>query len=169
VQLLHRAVPYPVLLFTTSDAGIAISMAHLRTSQNEARKTVLDGELLAVALPEPSRTPCGQDAAFRMNLALVQQPQSNLYALYQGWVDTIDALEMAHETGSFRLSLTREHAAARHAALHSYRQLKVHLTNLRALAEREKQIARQVALNHEIQAAQSQLQALQRTLTAEAA
>jgi hypothetical protein len=169
VQLLHRAVPYPVLLFTTSDAGIGISMAHLRTSQTEAGKTVLDGELLTVGLAQQSSPECGQDTAFRTSLALAQQPQSDLYALYQGWIDTIDALDIAHETGSFRASLTREHAATRHAALHSYRQLKVQISNLRTLAERERQIARQVALNHEIQAAQHQLQTLRSTLAGEAA
>ena len=106
VELLHRAVPYPVLLFTEADGDVGISLAHLRTAQNEADKTVLDGGLLNVALPSDADL-----QPFRTALALARQPQADLYALYQGWLDTLDALDIARETGAFQPSLTRAQAA----------------------------------------------------------
>lgn len=163
VELLHRAVPYPVLLFTSSDTGVGISLAHLRVSQNEADKTVLDGELLSVTLPgnEPDGVPLD---AFRTALALTRQPQADLYALYQGWLDTVDALDISRETGAFQPSLTREQAAERHQALQRCRQLKTKLTELRARAQKERQLAQQVALNLEIKQLLVGIEALQITL-----
>ncbi|SHM72687.1 DUF4391 domain-containing protein [Rhizobacter sp. OV335] len=163
-ELLHRAVPYPVLLLTSYDLGVSLSLAHIRESQNEADKTVLDGSVLSVLLPDE-----GHGADFYAAVALAKQPQADLFALYQGWLDTVSALDVAQETGRFLPSLTREQSAARHAALQDCRQLKAQIAQLRSQAEKETQIARQVAFNQKIHAAQSQLRALQRTLSEESA
>ncbi|VTU24984.1 hypothetical protein SRS16CHR_03568 [Variovorax sp. SRS16] len=163
VELLHRAVPYPTLLLTASDSGVSLSLAHLRASQNEADEMILDGDLMAVVVPAD-----GGGEAFLSALALARQPQSNLYALYQGWLDTVDALDIARETGRFQPSLTREHALARHAALQQCRQLQSKVEQLRTQAAKERQLARQVTLNQEIRAGQTELQDLQRVLAGEA-
>lgn len=163
-ELLHRAVPYPALLLTSSDLGVGLSLAHIRASQNEADKTVLDGYVLSVLLPGAV-----QGADFYAAMALASQPQVDLFALYQGWLDTASALDIAEETGRFQPSMTREQAAARHAALQDCRQLKAQIAQLRSQADKERQIARQVALNQEIHAAERQLQTLQSTLAGEAA
>ena len=162
VELLHRAVPYPVMLFTDADASISISLAHLRRSQNEAEKTVLDGELLAVTLP--TETQRAVFTGFCAAFPLAQQPQADLYVLYQGWMDTIAALDIARETGHFQPSLTRAQAADRHRALQQCRELQARLQQLRSQAQKERQVARQVALNQELRAGQAVLQQLQQRL-----
>ena len=48
VELVHRAVPYPVLLSTEQGERAGLSLAHKRWSQGEAGKTVLEGEVVAV-------------------------------------------------------------------------------------------------------------------------
>lgn len=167
VELLHRAVPYPVLLLTRSEASISISLAHLRRSQAEADKTVLDGDLLAVTLPtEPHNAAL---AGFSTAFSLAQQPQADLYALYQGWMDTVAALDIARETGRFQPSLTRAQAADRHQALQQCRELQARLQQLRSQAQKERQVARQVALNQELRAGQAALQQLLQRLNGEAA
>lgn len=146
VELLHRAVPYPMLLFFSSDAGIGLSLCHLRRSQNEADKTVPDGKLLAVTLAEDvAQSPAMAD--FCAAFALTRQPQADLYALYQGWVDTVAALDIARETGRFQPSLTRAQAAERHQALQQCRELQARIAQLRIQAAKEQQLPRQVALN----------------------
>jgi len=162
-ELLHRAVPYPMLLASSSDAGLSLSLSHLRTSQNEADKNVLDGELLAVALP-----PDGDSGAFLSAMALARQPQADLFALYQGWMDSVAALDIAAETGHFRASQDRAQAVARHAALQKCRQVQARMAQLRSQAEKEKQLPRQVALNQELRASQTELEALQGSLMGEA-
>ena len=46
VDLVHRAVPYPVLLLTEQQARITLSVAHKRWAHNEVGKTVVDGDTL---------------------------------------------------------------------------------------------------------------------------
>jgi hypothetical protein len=158
-ELLHRAVPYPMLLLTTSDTGLSVSMAHLRASQNEADKLVIDGELLMVTPAEAPAAPAFLDA-----LALSNQPQTDLGALYQGWLDLVDALDMAGEIGRFQPSGTRAEAVARHAAMHDSRSLRVKLVQLRERASTERQMARRVTLNQAIHDGEAELTRLQQVL-----
>ncbi len=164
VELLHRAVPHPVLLATAVDQTLGLSVAHLRKSQTEADQMVLDGLLLSVPIPAD-----GGGASFRAALSLVRQPRMDLYALVQGWMDTLEALDVAQETGTFQPSVSREQAAARHAALQQLRQLRAQAEELRSRASKERQIARQVAFNEELRALQHQLQQLRRRLEGGAA
>ena len=60
VELLHRAVPHPLMLATTVDGHLGVSVAHLRRSQTEAEQMVLDGPPMSVQVP-----PDGGGAAFR--------------------------------------------------------------------------------------------------------
>ena len=57
-ELVHRAVPYPVLLLLKSEPTVTLSLAHKRWAQNEAGKVVLDGGVLTVAMSDdaPSAT-----------------------------------------------------------------------------------------------------------------
>ena len=86
VELVHRAVPYPLLLLTEQDEGPGLSAAHKRWSQGEAGKTVLEGDVVAA---EWDVEHDGESwPAFRNALALGKQPRTTLHALYQGWIDT---------------------------------------------------------------------------------
>ena len=43
IELIHRAIPYPIVLIVTHDEKkLTLSMAHKRFSQNESGKTVID-------------------------------------------------------------------------------------------------------------------------------
>ena len=48
VELVHRAVPYPLLLLTEQGERTGLSAAHKRWSQGEAGRTVLEGDVVAV-------------------------------------------------------------------------------------------------------------------------
>lgn len=165
VELLHRSVPYPVLLFTSSDTGLAVSLAHLRNARNEVATSVLDGELLTV--PVPNDLPVSIWSGFCAAAPLARQPQADLCALYQGWMDTFSDLDIACETGRFQPSTSRALAVQRHQALQRSRELQARLKQLRRQAQSERQMARQVELNHDIRAVTSQLAALSQTLTME--
>lgn len=148
VELMHRAVPYPLVLLTEQGERYGLSAAHKRWSQGEAGKTVLEGDIVAAAW-DTERD--GEHwPAFRNALALGQQPRTTLYALYQGWIDTLLALHAARVTGAFAVVGNAEHAAARRDALQECARLDAEITRLRAAAAKERQMARQVALNLEL-------------------
>lgn len=148
LELVHRAVPYPLILIAEQTGQTGISAAHKRWAQNEADKTVLDGEIVAAACDT------GQEAGFLPSfsaaLALGRQPHASLYALYQGWIDTLLALKAARVTGVFGLAADAGHAVARQEALRECARLDAEIARLRTAAAGEKQIPRQVELNMEV-------------------
>jgi hypothetical protein len=48
IELVHRAVPYPVLLIAEQDSTVGLSVAPKRWSQAEAGKTVLESDVVTV-------------------------------------------------------------------------------------------------------------------------
>ncbi len=151
VELVHRAVPYPLLLLTEQmghGAQPGLSAAHKRWSQGEAGKTVLEGNVVDAEWAvecDGERWP-----AFRDALALGKQPRTTLHALYQGWIDTLLALQAARVTGAFVVAANAEHAGLRRAALQECARLDAEIARLRATAAKEKQMTRRVELNLEL-------------------
>ena len=152
VELLHRAIPYPVFAVTEQRESLSLSVAHKRWSQAEAQKTVLDDGPVTVEAPQKREPYTG---AFAAALSLGRQPQASLHALYQGWLDTLLALQAARVSGVFTILPDAERRAARRDALAEIVRLDVEIARLRAAAKKEKQMARQVALNQELKRAEA--------------
>ena len=171
-EVVHRAVPYPVLLLLVDGPTRILSLAHKRWAQNEADKVVLDGDPVWVSLSQTAHGRAVGEAKgaadieedFLQSLALTRQPQLTLHALYQGWMDCVQTLHAARRTGSYQIAETVEQAAARRQALADCQRLENEISRLRAQASKEKQIARQVELNLALKRAQAELAAAQQLL-----
>ena len=98
-ELVHRAVPYPVLLIMRQGDAMEVSLAHKRWSQGETGKTVLDGDVVATGMINDYVD--GTNIAFCDSLAMSRQPHGSLLELYQGWIDAVQALRAARVTGVF--------------------------------------------------------------------
>jgi len=173
-ELVHRAVPYPVLLIqaltpsaaaTPEDstpkplAQLALSLAHKRAAQNATGKVVLDGELIRFELLGTDSGAASVAGPLLEALALDHQPHQDLMALYQGWMDCLTAAEAARLTGHFRLPNGPVAAAARREGLRACQRLEQEAARLRTLAAKERQIAKQVDLNLALQRLQADLNA----------
>jgi hypothetical protein len=159
-ELVHRAIPYPVLMVLEDEAQLYLSMVHIRWAQKEADKTVLDGELIQGTFVRNlvSIAPAADAVtlnAFMGALPLSMQPRADLFALYQGWMDTLSAWQAAAVTGRFEC-VSPQQATARRAALRRCHELDAQISSLRAAASKEKQMARQVAVNLEIKRLQEE-------------
>lgn len=148
VELMHRAVPYPMLLLIDDGSSASISLAHKRHALTEADKVILDGEPLLTELRSADSDTL---TAFLQALDVARQPRATLYALYQGWVDTVLALEAAVLTGVFKLLDSNELAAVRRHALSELHNINSQIKFLRSAAGKASQMARQVELNLRIQ------------------
>ena len=148
VELVHRAVPYPVLLIVWLDGIPELSLAHKRLSLGEVDKTVIDGEIVVAQVSGA----CSNESlgAFRKALALKRQPRGTLRDLYQGWIDTIHAFRAAAITGGFRLSSTPAAAYDREAALREYWRLNERIEKILSVADGEKQMRRRADMNVEL-------------------
>ena len=159
--LLHRAVPYPLLLLLDAPHGLAVSAAHKRWAHNEAGKVVLDGDVLAAALTD---TAPGVQSAFLHAVVLGQQPQTHLLALYEGWMACLLALQVAQHTGQFLCQNGPQTLLDKREQLQKYEQLLADAARLRSQAGKAKQMAQQVALNLELQRLQLELQRTKESL-----
>jgi hypothetical protein len=149
IELIHRAIPYPVLLVTTDEQGVALSAAHKRHAQNEANKVVIERLVSVVGLrTEQLNT---NETAFLQSITLAKQFRRDLCTLYEGWLARIEALNAARLTGAFAASDEPEAIERRREALEAHSRLTREITGLRAKATREKQLNRRVDLNLEIQ------------------
>lgn len=157
IELIHRAIPYPVLLVTTDESGLSISAAHKRHAQNEAGRTVIEHVVAASGLRADAVD--SVQIAFLKSLALAQQPRTDLFALYTGWIARIEAINAARLTGTFAATDDQEAIDRRRAALDAHARLTKEIEGLRAKAKREKQLSRRVDLNLEIQRREADLAA----------
>lgn len=155
-ELVHRAVPYPVLLLITAPQSQFLSLAHKRWAHNEADKVVLDGgpQMAQIHTEEANEI----SEAFLQALALARQPQAHLQALYQGWMDCLTAWQAAQITGTFTTSRSPTDAAARRVAILRCSELDAQIARLRSAAKKERQMARQVDINLEIKTLQAERQ-----------
>jgi len=148
VELMHRAIPYPVVLVTEQEGQLSLSLVHKRAALNETDRVVLDGDLIETTVggdtsPDTLRS-------FLDALPLDQQPRGSMHALYAGWANMVTALNVSRITGRFTLPNTAEHAEARRDALKEIARLDVDIDSARRAAAKEKQIARRVDLNLEL-------------------
>lgn len=168
-ELVHRAVPYPVVLIQTlatpaATSGppatpLALSVVHKRAAQNEAGKVVLDGDLVRTELAGSDGASNDSAGPLLDVLALDRQPHQDLMALYQGWMDCLTAAEAARITGRFRLADDANQAAARRDALRTCQRLEQEAARLRNLASKERQMVKKVDLNLALQRLQADLNA----------
>lgn len=148
-ELIHRAIPYPVLLLTAGSGGISVSVAPKRAAQNEGGKIVVE-RVVAVGELDPL-APQDLDRAFVASLALKSQPSRDLSTVFNGWLARIEALAAARLSGAYSPSDDGQAVERRRAALEAYGALARDIAGLRAKAVRERQLNRRVDLNIEIQ------------------
>lgn len=163
-ELIHRAIPYPLFLVLSQGNQTILSLAHKRRAQNEAGKFVLDGDVVEVTVSGNAPLSAEVNRLFLDAMALGNQPRANLLLLYQGWIETLVALQASQLTGTFTQAATNEAAIARREALQMCREFEVKIAVLRNAAVKEKQMARRVELNLEIKGLEVELAASARAL-----
>jgi hypothetical protein len=158
-ELIHRAIPYPVLLVVVQGDSTGLSLAHKRLARNETKAVVVDRTVITTP-PLGAKPPAVQEDLARRffeSLPLALQPRVHLCALYHGWIDRVEALLAARFTGRFSLTETSHAAAERRAALVEYDRIQMEIVGLRARALKETQVNRRVVLNLSIRRLEAEL------------
>jgi len=162
IELIHRAIPYPVVLLSGQSETVSLSLAHKRWSQGEAGKVVIENVCRTSSLN--METLEAQEAQFLSSLALSILPAADLFVLYQAWIDRLAGLEVASITGSFTPPTSAEHSTTLRDGLANHARLQYELTTLRNQAAKEKQLNRRVELNITIKRLEVELAELKTTL-----
>mgnify|MGYP001496585903 CR=1 FL=1 len=113
-ELVHRSIPYPLLLVLEQPGALTLSVCHIRWAQNEADKVILDGTPYEARID--GSTPAVAVSSLMHALALTQLPRTDLFALVQGLIDALaetgTTAPIGIETFSARLNaLNMEEAA----------------------------------------------------------
>ena len=162
-ELIHRAIPYPVLLATQGSTGMVVSLARKRASLAEANKVVVQAQHDSGTF-DPA-APAAVERDFLDSLGVDRQPRTDLAALYQGWIDCVTALQAARITGHYVLPGSPAGAQAQRDALADCARLTHEVATLRSQAAKERQLNRRVELNVRMQRLQAELERAKARLT----
>lgn len=162
VELLHRAVPYPVLLLLRQGVGWALSIAPKRHSQGETGKVVVE-EVETSGFVHPAQ-PSEGEAAFLRSLGLAGLPKADLQDLYLGWGDRILGLRAMPIAGTFAVPVDRDQSRQLRSSLEACSRIERDLASFQARAARETQLSKRVDLNLAIRRLEAELNALRISL-----
>lgn len=147
-QIIHRAIPYPLVIIFSYQSSVVFSLAHKRFSQAEEGAIVADEFFVSewVDLTSPSDV----QASFLDSLKLLALPSANLYVFYSAIVERVTALECARLTSAFSLKENSQGYALRRESIAKCRELEAEINNLRTEIKKEDQFNRRVELNVKI-------------------
>jgi hypothetical protein len=156
-QIIHRAIPYPLMLVFSYESSVLISMAHKRFSQSEKGAIVADefhtSDWIDLTCPTDVHT------SFLSSLKLSRLPHSNLFTTYSALVDCMICLECARLTGAFSVQEKKQDYALRRESLAKCHQLESEINQLKTEISKEEQFNRRVELNVKIKNLESKLTA----------
>lgn len=147
VGLIHRAIPYPLIIAFEHDGKLALSTAEKRINQADKSKLVIETRWLTgwIAPMNPNPT----EKTFLESVGLSRLPSTNFYALYQAFVAQVIAVIAAERTGTFApatVAVARNHAET----LQEINALEREIAELRAKLKKESQMSGKISLNSEI-------------------
>lgn len=154
-EIVHRAIPYPVMIVFAFERQAAVSLAHKRFSQAE-RGAVVAEEFVLTDWFAPA-DPTAVQRAFLDSLNAAGLPHTHFFAFYSALVDRVIALDCARLTGEFRLEAAAERRQARRERLRACHELEIEIADLKAAIRKESQFNRQVELNTKIKNLEQQL------------
>ncbi len=155
-EVIHRAIPYPLIVVFNSDKTCALSLAHKRFSQAEKGAIVAEEFLITEWIDLAKPTPAHQ--AFMDSLAISELPQTHYFAFYSALVDRVIALDCSRLTGMYSLESTANKNQQRRERLAACHELELQISDLKTEIRKETQFNHQVELNTRIKKLEQALQ-----------
>ena len=144
-EVMHRAIPYPLVIVFAFETVCALSVAHKRFSQAEKGAIVAEDLIITDWIDLAAPTEVQKD--FIASLAVPALPHTHFFAFYSALVDRLLALDCARLTGEYRLEAVGAKPAVRRRLLAECHDLEGRIAEHRTAIRREEQFNRQVELN----------------------
>lgn len=159
LTIIHRAIPYPIILVTQSPSGVVrLSLAPLRRAERLHDRMVIEQLAIAPGLSLPLDEAAHE---FLSSLDLSGLPRTDLGTLYEGLAHRLDAFSAARLSGKdFRLPRSSAEAEARREGLSRYAHLESEWASACAASRKEKRLAIQVALAEQARILKNELKML---------
>lgn len=153
-EIVHRAIPYPLIVVFHAKDGCLMSLAHKRFSQAEKGAIVAE-DFQATGWMDLSAPGQHQDQ-FLASLDVTGWPHTHFFAFYASGMERVVALACARLSGSFSLNGSAQ-ADARRERLARCRAIESQMAELRVTIKNEQQFNRQVELNTKVKKLEDQL------------
>lgn len=154
-EIIHRSIPYPLLIVFALENMCALSTAHKRFSQAEKGAIVAEDFMITDWIDLSNPTPVQKD--FMASLAIANLPHTNFFAFYSAFVDRLIALDLARLTEEYRLESGPAKLRARRDTLAACRDLERRIEQFRTAIQKETQFNRQVEMNTKMKDLEKQL------------
>lgn len=154
-EIMHRAIPYPLLIVFAFDKMCALSTAHKRFSQAEKEAIVAEDFVITDWIDLSDSTPVQKE--FLASLSIAGLPHTHFFAFYSAIADRLVALDCSRLTGEYRMESFADKREARQKRLAACHDLEVRIAEYKIAIKKETQFNRQVELNTKIKELEKQL------------
>ena len=154
-EVMHRAIPYPLVIVFVFGTTCALSLAHKRFSQAEKEAIVAEEFIITDWIDLSDPTPVQKD--FLASIAVAALPHTHFLAFYSALVDRLVALDCTRLTGEYRLESVAAKRQARREQLAACHELEGTIAEYKAAIKNEAQFNRQVELNAHIKRLEQRL------------
>ena len=160
-EVIHRGIPYPLVIVFVFETTCALSLAHKRFSQAEKGAIVAENFILTEWFNLSAPSPIQQ--AFIESLNISDLPHTHYFAFYEAFMDRLVALDCARLTGEYRLESAAARRQKKRKRLVACHELEGQIAEYKATIKKETQFNRQVELNVKMKDLEKQLQKMTET------
>ena len=162
-EIIHRAIPYPLIVVFVSDTACSMSLAHKRFSQAEKEAIVAEGFQTTGWLDLLNLTE--NQAAFLESLDISTWPHTHFFAFYRAAMDRVVALACAEHSGHYSLEAPNGLSVDdRVDRLKQVEKLQQEKGEIQSKLKKEKNLGTQVQLNTRIKKIVDRIKAIKSEL-----
>lgn len=154
-DIIHRAIPYPLLISFKGADWVRLSVADKRFNLADNQAATLDEYWVTDRLYADAANKV--DDAFLKQMDYDRQPRLNVKRFYKGWIEAFISYNTALITGVYSLPDSQELKQKQVEALNKYRKLEQEITDLRTKLKKREAFNEQVKLNVDIKKLEKQL------------
>ena len=154
-KVIHRAIPYPLVLIFSSEKNCALGLATKRFSQAEKGAIVVEEFFTTgwISLISPTEI----QEHFLESLAISGLPHTHFFAFYSALIERFVALDCAKFSGKFILNSEADQQQFRKNILTECHGLELQISEIRLKIKKETQFNRKVELNSKIKKLEQKL------------
>jgi len=154
-RVIHRAIPYPLVLIFSDNKNCTLSLAPKRFSQVE-KEAIIAEEFFTTGwmnLTSPTKI----QEHFLNSLAMKDLPHTHFFAFYSALIERFVALDCARFSGKFELNSKADKQQSKKNILNECHKLELQILEIRSKIKKETQFNRKVELNSKIKKLEQKL------------
>ena len=161
-DIIHRSIPYPLLLIYRENETLFFSIADKRYNLADDQAATLRALWVTDGFTHTGLT--ATQELFLQQLAYTKQPKIHLKAFYQSWIEAFRAYEVASITGEFSMETEAEKRKELIKKLSAYRDTEQQLQELKTELKKQSSFSDKVKLNVTIKTLENELKTIAQTL-----